>query len=188
MARGPRFRLELRFVASLVVGQGGTHTISQINYWLKCLLVSFLLPSHTNRALMSRGVDAEDVGGCGVHIPFPTLECTHGSPSAMERQVSEGSVTSTDDSLFSKLSGAAGAGGLITDPGESTKVLTRSGHSKGDSVETLPAFLFSQSSDHACELKHLHRDHALLTDKGSRLSSFRRPRFSTLYARFAAFP
>ena len=122
-------------------------------------------------------------------LPFPTLECTHEFHSAMERQSSEGSVISTDDSLFSKLSGASEAGSPITNPWESTEVLTRTDNPKGDSIEDLPAFLFNQSSDHACELKHLHHDYALrLTNQRSRLSSFRRPRFSTLYARFAAFP
>ena len=121
-------------------------------------------------------------------FPFPTLECTHEFPSAMERQLSEGSATSTDDSLFSKLSGPSEPGSPIADPRESTEVLTQGGNSKGDSIEDLPAFLISASSDHACELKHPHRHYALLTDQRSRLSSFGRPRFSTLYARFAAFP
>ena len=122
-------------------------------------------------------------------FPPPTLECTHDLPSAMERQSSEGSVISTDDSLFSKLSGASEAGSPITNPWESTEVLTRTDNPKGDSIEDLPAFLFNQSSDHACELKHLHHDYALrLTNQRSRLSSFRRPRFSTLYTRFAEFP
>ena len=114
-------------------------------------------------------------------FPPPTLKCTHDLPSAMERQSSEGLVISTDDSLFSHLSGASEAGSPITDPRESTEVLTRNGNSKGDSVEDLPSFLFRASSDHACELKHPHRHYALLTDQRSRLSSFRRPRF-------AAFP
>ena len=121
-------------------------------------------------------------------FPFSTLECTHEFQSAMERQSSEGSIISTDDSLFSHLLGASEAGSPITDPRESTEVLTRNGNSKGDSVEDLPAFLFSASSGHDCELKHPHRDHAVLTDQCSRFSSFRRPRFSTHYARFAAFP
>ena len=121
-------------------------------------------------------------------FPPPTLECTHDLPSAMERQSSEGSVISTDDSLFSKLSGASEAGSPITDPRESTEVLARSSGPKGDSTEDLPAFLFSASSDHGCELKHPHRGHAVLTDQRSRFSSFRRPRFSTHYTRFAAFP
>ena len=137
-------------------------------------------------------------------FPLPTLECTHEFPSAVERQSSEGSVASTDESLFSKLSEASEAGSPITDPRESADVLARSIHSKGDimedppafcsshsqgdSTEDLPAFLFSASSDRACELKHPHRDHAVLTDPCSRFSSFRRSRFSTHYVRFAAFP
>ena len=37
-------------------------------------------------------------------------------------------------------------------------------------------------------MKHPHHGHAPLTDQCGRPSSLRRPRFSTLHARFAAFP
>ena len=114
-------------------------------------------------------------------FPFPILECTHEFHSAMERQSSEGSVISPDDSLFSGMLGSS-----ITDPRESTEVLARSGRPKSDSMEDIPAFVLNVSSDHACELKYLDHDCALrLTDRRSQLSSVRRPRFST---RFAAFP
>ena len=123
---------------------------------------------------------------CTFHLP--ALERTHKFPSAMERQSDEGSVASTDESLFSKLSEASKAGSPIADPWESADILPQSSYLRGDSIESLPASLFSASSDHARELKYPHHRQGLLTDQRSRLSGFRRPRFSTLYARFATFP
>lgn len=62
------------------------------------------------------------------------------------------------DSLFSRLSETSEAETFITEPSPtSTDALVLGGHSKGESTEDLPAFLFGQTSDHGCELKHLRR-------------------------------
>jgi serine/threonine protein kinase len=79
------------------------------------------------------GFDEEDIGSC-----------------AMERPPSQDSVTSMPESLFSKLSEFSEAETSITEPGlASTEALAAGIHSKGESTEDLPAFLFSPVLDHA---------------------------------------
>ena len=76
------------------------------------------------------------------------------SPLAMGRPPSQESITSVPDSLFSKLSETSETGTLITEPGlTSTDALVRDSHSKWDSEENLPAFLFDSASSPSCELK-----------------------------------
>ena len=59
--------------------------------------------------------------------------------------------------LYTKLLKAAEAEAPITGPDlASASPLAWGSHSKGESMENFPAFLFDLASDHDCELKHLH--------------------------------
>ena len=119
----------------------------------------FPAQSLTYRALMTHGVDDEELGVIREYIPsYYTWSPLTSFPLAMKRPPSQESTltdTSLPDSLFSKLSEASEAESHITEPPRtSADVPARASCSKGESTDALPDIFFSPALDRIRELKH----------------------------------